>query len=298
MIQIFNQTNHKFNASILQLLQDFSTDDYCGVLGESTADTFSIADNKISVNSELVSNNALIIISGGNMLTIDVDDLSALEIKSNYYYYIDVDLTKLTNDNIITDESESLNLISKKITTSINNEITTYQEMNQTVWITKHTGFHIPLFYIDKDGNLQSLIVSKDKTTLEQWLSIKALADLWAQLHNTFVHQSGSTEENDTYGKLGNYNFNGDNIQHNDSAFISSDSSNRLHLDTYSNGGLYIEDKTVVSGTIPVTAGGTGATTTLQAKKNLGIYYGTANPNEIAPVESPNEGDLYFQILE
>lgn len=51
--------------------------------------------------------------------------------------------------------------------------------------------------------------------------------------------------------------------------------------------------KALIVAVLPITAGGTGATTAAAAKANLGIRYGTANPSDA--VGGNVDGNIYFK---
>lgn len=294
-MNIYNVTNHRLDAEKLRKINEFSTDLYGGVLCNSNVgNVFTYTNNAVTINEAALIDNELYILGGGCLITLIQSDLpTQLE---NKVYYLQV-ITDFSADNIVSDVSSNISIVATDYTPTETNNIAQYIEMGRA--IPTDDGFKIPLFRVN-GSDVISIVHAKDKSTLQDWLSANALTDLWTDLHATFVHQTGSTSTNPDYGKLGNFNINQDSILHNNTPFITATDTNRVKLNTnYQAGAAVIDSNHELSSvaTLPVTLGGTGATSKGQTMKhNLGIYWGTSSPE--AAVNNPAIGDLYFKILE
>lgn len=294
-------------------------------------------DGKVDLNPVLVGNDAIdvdgiSIINSGCIIKLGNDDFKITPEKNQIYYikystgyqdnqaniysdnfeegvFTHQGYTKYTtlyydiNGSAVTAEDETAEGVVSEITLQDGNTIK-YSGQSFTVQFAGDSflSYMIPLFIYD-GSRLISLIEARNKSSLEQWLSAKALDNLWDNLHKTFTHKAGSTDGND-YGKLGDFDFSGSNISHKGTVIVIVDGDNNIILPTYKQdkiNSLYIDtDGKIHIGNLPIVAGGTGADNKQDAKINLGMYYGTVDPgdyfanNNLTAVES----DLYFKLLD
>ncbi len=288
-IQIFNIKNHRPDGNALRQINDFSTNDFCGIVGSLSdgVPAFTKSGNSIQVNGALLTADEFHLIGGGCLLSINKSDVADKTANGTYA----VQVLFGNGDNFESDISTSVSIIS-------NANVSNYN--GRTLWISG--GFIIPLFSIS-GGTLTSLVVVKDGKSWEEFLTRSAIDTLKANLNSEYTHQVGSTGNN-KFGKVANYDFSADSIRHFTGTNVpteifTTDSSNRFTLPTYGSGALYVDNHNVNSGLLPVSKGGTGANNALKAKQNLGIYYGTELPSQHDfDGAIINQGDIYFRILE
>lgn len=295
-MKIYNVKNHTLNGEMFRKLNEFSTDLYGGVLGKTTeAPVFSYSSNKVVIKPSLLINGVLPILCGGSVVTLTADDFTYP--LTNHRYFLQV-LTNFDNDTI--DTSSTVSIIKENLSASIED----YIETNQSIAISG--GYKVPLFEYN-NGTLTSVVAVKDKSSLEEWLSTNAIEQLWDELHSTFTHQVGTTTDAEPgtpeyyYGKLGKYIFLEDGrILNSDTGevLITLDiTRNKLKFNQLSTGAVLSNSGQIFTGVVPIQYGGTDASNRGQAKTNLGIFYGTADPNTTAPTQTPEVGDIYYKIL-
>ena len=302
------------------------------------SDVFKLDSNgKVTINDSLkgtgsVTSTDLTFINGGTVLDVPFSDIQNINLISKHFYYIkykvnnSFDESNIYNDNF--DEAKIENIEYNNYTVTAydlnGSEVLTTDEscvgimsnvelsngitINYTGKNIKksldadHTFYYIiPLFLYD-GSKIVSLIEARNKSSFEQWLSAKSLDNLWKNLHATFTHQSGSTAEHPEYGKLGEFNIIDNTVSHNTTQIVKVEDG-KFILPTYKSdkdNALYTDKNgKVLNGNLPIEAGGTNASNKNDAKNNLGIYYGTSDPevycanNNITPIE----GDIYFKIL-
>lgn len=182
-----------------------------------------------------------------------------------------------------------------------------------TLWLNANT-FIIPL-YAKIDDDLVQTVIVKGLNDFRELLSLDAYSQLKAYCDGTFVWSSGGGElvtapDGTTHkkGDVGVLNISGDKISHQSGSFVQVDKliiSNLAYADNDEDTKLTINP----SGQIgisnnyiqPVEHGGTGSSNKLNAKRNLGIYYGTNNkysPKDYNPISNPSEGDIFLWIIE
>lgn len=288
-IQIFNIKNHRTDGDALRHINEFSTNDFCGIFGSLPvgASAFIKNGNSIGVNNALLTADEFYLIGGGCLLSINKSDVANKTANGTYA----VRVLFSNEDNFESDSSTSVSIIS-------NANVSNYD--GKTLWISG--GFIIPLFSIS-GGTCTSLAVVKNGKSWEEFLTQSAIDNLKANLNSEYTHQVGSTGNN-KFGKVANYDFSADSIRHftgtnTPTEILTTNSSNKFTLPTYDSGALYVENHNVNSGLLPITAGGTGADSTLMAKQNLGIYYGADLPSQHDfGGATINQGDIYFRMLE
>lgn len=302
------------------------------------SDVFKIDSNgKVIINDSLkgtdsVNSTDLTFINGGTVIDVPFDDIQQLNLVKNHFYFIkykvncSFDESNTYNDNF--DEAilehteytsytvtaydihgketstmdESCVGVMSNVTLSDGTNINYVGKSIKTSIDSTHTLYYIiPLFLYD-GSKLVSLVEARNKSSFEQWLSAKSLDNLWENLHATFTHQSGSTTEHPEYGKLGEFNFIDNTVSHTATQVVKVEDG-KFTLPTYKSdkdNALYTDKNgKVLNGNLPIEAGGTNASNKNDAKNNLGIYYGTPDPeiycanNNITPIE----GDIYFKIL-
>lgn len=294
-MNIYNVVNHRLNSEKLRKLNEFATDLYGGVVGSSSVNNvFTYSGGAVSINADALISGELYVLCGGCLVTLTNADMpTPIE---NKIYYLQV-LTDFSDDSIVSDESESVSIVSD----TNSSFITTYASTGQSIIISG--GFKVPLFMFD-GSTFTSVVKIKDKSSTQDWLSQSAVADLWNDLYNVFVCQEGSTTEHPSGGDIGNFNITGGTVLLDNKDFIFGGPHNEIGVNpVYAQGPVFVQD---VSGyniltsepTLSVIRGGTNASNRQQAKLNLGIYYGTADPGTDYPVSNPMVGDLYFKILE
>ena len=335
-IKIFNTKNHRLDSNNLNVLNIFNSDNYCGVviLNQSdksmTSKVFSIIDNKVSDNNELLNNGNLKFINSGSVIELPTSELPTVDnlVTQNFYFIKYKVKDEVSYSNIYTDDLDDASLeclpyqsyeliyydihggtiqwsnedcvgVMSNITLSNGTTINYFGKSIQTN-IDGIDYYIIPLF-LYTGTEIVSLIEAQNKSSFEQWLSAKSLENLWANFHSTFTHQSGSTTEHPEYGKVANFNFYSDKIKHNGTEIFEVDSNNKFKLPTYKTdlpvNIPYIDDEGNLEtlDVLGIENGGTNASTKQNAKRNLGIYYGTSEPSET--VTLPEVGDIYFKIL-
>lgn len=174
---------------------------------------------------------------------------------------------------------------------------TIYLDSIESFGVSK--GYIIPLLGKCNDKVI-NLLGYKTGYELEEFLTERAIEKLTSDLDKRYTHQKGSTQEYPNGGKVGNFNFEGSKISHNDSAFITVNEDNSLNLDEYGNGALYVSGRSVESGLLPVAMGGTGATRKATARYNLGIYSGSEDPDDYFKKHQSLDvynRDIYFKII-
>lgn len=290
-IQIFNIKNHRPDGNALRQINDFSTNDFCGIVGTlpTGEDAFAKNENSIVVNSRLLNaTNDFYLIGGGCLLSVNKSDIADKTADGTYGLQVTFNNTR---DNFTTDTSSSVIIIS-------NVSATNYT--GRTVWIPG--GFMIPLFSVSS-GVVTTIAIVKDGKSWEEFITQDALNQFRIELSGEYTHQIGSTGNN-RFGKVANYDFSGDSVRHivdtnTPTEILAVNSNNEFALPTYDSGALYVEGHSVKSGPLPISGGGTGSTDALTAKQNLGIYYGNDLPSQHdfggAVI---NQGDIYFRILE
>lgn len=181
------------------------------------------------------------------------------------------------------------------------------------------SGYLIPVAVIDSQGNYVRLMDCLSKNSFEEFLTQAAVNKLKSTLDDTYVHRSGSTDENPDYGRIGELKINGYSIKSNsellptsrinidpDIVFFNGLVRSRMRYDTqyriqqpYWGAGerglpltLNKQGSVWPVRYLNITQGGTGAGDKLAAKRNLGIRYGISNPS------GGSEGDIYFKIIE
>ena len=299
-MNIYNVVNHRLNGEKLRKLNEFATDLYGGVLGSSSvSNVFTYSGGRVSIKTDALISGELYVLCGGCLVTLtDADIPTSIESK---IYYLQV-LTDFSDDSIVSDSSTDVSIVSDTNTSSV----TTYASTGQSIII--EGGFKVPLFMLD-GSTFTSVVKIKDKSSTQDWLSQSAVADLWNDLYNVFVCQEGKTNEHPTGGNVANFRFSGNDIEHtfdgiNFSDFIITAPGNRIQCGSslYSQGPLVMDDLKIINSvsTLPIGMGGTGATTSAEAKQKLGIYYGNQDPAVYCTTAgiSPKRGDLYFKILE
>lgn len=316
-ISIYNVTNHGLRAEQLRKLNDFSTDDYCGVIGKSTSPAFS-GTGSVTVNTDIVSDGCVWLLGGGCLVSVTKKEIEDLVLQASKYYYISVTLPTFDVDNPSADTSAYAELV-----VGIGSDAYT----GVTVW-ESDIKFRIPLFSTDANDAVSSIVYIKSKSQLEEWLSTRAYMALWDTLHSTFTHQSGSSGSvvkdssgnitsvsSDKRGKVADVDFlsilNSETNEYDTvvckwtggvlQAYYTLTSGGQIQSHYFDNGAMivspgitgYREILTVPA--LPVSYGGTGGTSKSTARSGLGIYYGTSDPE--SAVANPETGDIYFKIL-
>ena len=300
------------------------------------SDVFKLDSNgKVTINDSLkgtgsVTSTDLTFINGGTVLDVPFSDIQNINLIQNHFYYIKYEIgysfdeSNIYNDNFekaIIENTEyknytvtaydihgtqtlpdNDNCVGVMSNITLNDDIIiNYVGKSIKLYTESKYYYIIPLFLYD-GSNIISLIEARNKSSFEQWLSAKSLDNLWETLHKTFTHQSGSTAEHPEYGKLGEFNIIDNTVSHNTAQIVKVEDG-KFILPTYKSdkdNALYTDKNgKVLNGNLPIEAGGTNASNKNDAKNNLGIYYGTSDPetyctnNNIAPTE----GDIYFKIL-
>ena len=295
-IKIFNVKNHRVDGDALRLLNDFSTNDFCGIIGtlpEGVTSAFTKSGSSISINSSLLSGTTFYLMGGGCLLTAEVSDISSRTGNGTYA----VEVTLSNTDNFTKDTSTSVKIIS-------NASVSGYT--GRTIWTSGNTKFIIPLFSVSS-GNVTSLAVVRSGKAWQDFLTQSAIDELLGELGNIYTHQSGSSGENNFHGKIGNYNIWNDSIYHltspnNTSTKVLQTTSSgtfTLPQSAYTSGAAYLSNHALQAGTLPVNCGGTGGTTKTAAKNSLGIFYGKELPaDHDFSGATVSQGDVYFMILD
>lgn len=310
------------SASKLAQLNRFSTGDFCGILASShVSEVFTKVDNKIQISPAAIdgdtTSNVLTLLTGGMLLSVSIEDIATQELLNNSFYCITYG-TDFESDNIYSNElsavvqkytpaSYTVNTFGEddypKFTITFNGNTINY--FGKTV-ILNNT-YIIPLFFIDSTGNVISLLRAESIESLRDNISALAIDDLIAELDSKYTHQSGSISGNTDFGKVGNFWFNSNTIRHgtHGTNIVTVDpSTHKFKLSKYtgeSEGALYVDSTgNMLRGQLPVSAGGTGASSPTEAKTNLGIYFDYLPVEEFAINHEGefNVGDLYFRLHE
>lgn len=305
----YNIKNHKLSANELSQLNRFSTDDYCGVLSDGLEpNVFSGTRNNIIISSKV--GNPISIVSDGIIFNLQKNDLSnvlkTLDANTRFCYLIVNGVYSNTQDNIYSDNINTQIVFDSTVPTIENEDIVvfkvnnvTYKYKHQTI-LTKEGNLIIPLFYIDDNGNIKSILIGQDKSSLEAWLNAKDLEKLWEQLHATFTHRAGSKDVAG-YGELGNFDVKEDTIRHTNGSELKDTITvkdkdvilNQYKADNLD--ALYVDkDGKILHSELPIEAGGTNARNRQDAKINLGITYGRELPTDL---NNYKVGDIFFKIL-
>lgn len=179
-----------------------------------------------------------------------------------------------------------------------------------TLWLNTST-FIVPL-YAKIDNDLVQTVIVKGLNDFRELLSLDAYSQLKAYCDGTFVWSSGGGElvtapDGATHkkGDIGNLNISGSKISHQNGSSVEVDKiliSNLASVDNDINTKLTIDQFGQISISnnyiLPVTYGGTGSSDRTEAKRNLGIYYGTYSPKDHNPISNPSEGDVFLWIIE
>ena len=236
---------------------------------------------------------------------------------SGYYVYKYNESTEPTviTDGYIVSTDTSVNpstdyyykIEASKIKFTIPGETTnTYNYIGNTLWLNENT-FIIPL-YANIGGELVQAVVLRDLSDLEGLLSLSAYADLKKYLEENFVWSIGGQEPigNHKKGDIGYLNITNDLISNTNNS--STVKISKLAIEDLIDTSNDNDTKLLVGvdGTIsakrdyiqPISHGGTGASDRGEAKRLLGIYYGTKSPTSSFPISNPQTRDIYFKIIE
>ena len=204
-----------------------------------------------------------------------------------YYYKLESSTYRITNPNIT------------GLTTS-----TVWEYYGNTLWIKEGDSFFIPFVCKDDSNNISSMVFNRDGKSYESFLCLRTYYQLLRGFNDTFVWRKGGK----TLGDIGNLNITGNIISNKEGGRVIID---KLSLSNLNSGNLSrlltlsADDQIEVTTNyiMPIGGGGTGANNTQTAKNNLGFYYGTSDPNVVAPRKQdgssiiPIPGDVYFQII-
>ena len=232
---------------------------------------------------------------------------------SGYYVYNNNSYTVSTDTSVNPSTDYYYKIEASKIKFTISGENTnTYNYIGNTLWLNENT-FIIPL-YANIGGELVQAVVIRDLSDLEGLLSLSAYADLKKYLEENFVWSIGGQEPigNHKKGDIGYLNITNNIISRND-ASNGVVRISRLAIDKLKNGNtpeevndthtkLCINNDGIISVKRdyiqPISHGGTGATERGEAKRKLGIFYGTKSPTSSFPISNPQIRDIYFKIIE
>lgn len=305
----YNIKNHRLSANELSQLNRFSTDDYCGVLSDGLEpNIFSGTKDNIIISDK--AGNPISIVSDGIIFNIKKDYLGTilktLDADTRFCYLMVNGVYSNTQDNIYSDNINTQIVFDSTVPTFENEDIVvfkidnvTYKYKHQTI-ISGEENLIIPLFYIDDSGNIKSILIGQDKSSLEAWLNAKDLEKLWEQLHATFTHRAGSKDVVG-YGELGNFDVKEDTIRHTNGSELKDTITvkdkdvilNQYKADNLD--ALYVDkDGKILHSELPIEAGGTNARNRQDAKINLGITYGRELPTDL---NNYKVGDIFFKIL-
>ena len=186
----------------------------------------------------------------------------------------------------------------------------TYKYFGTTLWINNNT-FIIPL-YANNNGKIVKCVIVKNKSDFEKLLSLSSYYDLKKYIENNFAWSTAGSEKvgnhlKGTIGKLlvsDDTIYNGSTINSVAPVKVQNLTINQLKVTDKNidkllvdnNGKLYVEKNY----TVPVSHGGTSSSNRADAKSNLGIYYGTKDPDDSDAVrkKGKTKGDIYFKIIQ
>ena len=317
-IEIFNVTNHRLSGEMLKQINEFSTDRYGGVIGSNFVSTTVIVTatsggtTKINFNT---TDSTVSLIGGGCIIRMDKTIASVSSLPASTLWYLEVPLT-FSDDNITSDTATGALVKSTSATVTEDiGEFTismsggTYTYKGQTIYTDSNRKFMIPLCYTTTPSEgIKSIVYLRDKSSLEDWLSGKAVQDLRNEFDSRYVHQDGSTGHN-LWGRVGSYDVRDFDIYRvnyttatDDKLFSITPKSDgyTFTLPTFSEGAMYVDAQhNLNADVIPITMGGTGGADKISARQGLGIFSGSEEPSKHdfhgAVI---NAGDLYFRILE
>ena len=227
---------------------------------------------------------------------------------SGYYVYNNNSYTVSGDTSVNPSTDYYYKIEASKIKFTISGENTnTYNYIGNTLWLNDNT-FIIPL-YANIGGNLVRAVVIRDLSDLEGLLSLSAYADLKKYLRENFVWSIGGKERIGSHrkGDIGLLNITNNIVSRNDSdtgvvriSRLAIDNLKDDNNDTHTK--LCISDTGIISVKRdyiqPISHGGTSATERGEAKRQLGIFYGTKSPTSSFPISSPKIRDIYFKIIE
>lgn len=325
-LQAFNLIHQKLDSEKLIKILRFGTNDYSGAFGDVNP-IFNIETNNptIPANTLIIPKNTNLLV-GGQLITFDSESVNTYNDSNNTLLVLAIDLEDEKNyTNITTNKIHNTDTISnwgigylQGSSLDLNDETGNYKIIYgnksiddyhyQTIYwddiilnpSSVSKGYIVPL--MGKYNNeVVQLLGYKTGYELREFLTEKAIEKLASDLDKRYTHQDGTTQEYPNGGKVGNFNFEGSKISHNDSPFITVN-KDKLNLDTYSNGALYVSGSSVSSGLLQVDMGGTGADTKFVARANLGIFRGTSSPEYYFDHHSWHkgnlqQGDIYFKII-
>ena len=314
-IKAYNVSNHRLNGGKTQKMNEFLSGDYGGIIGSDGSNpSFYNYGGQVSVNSNLIGDDgAVSFILGGIFVSILSTEFTKIVVEADKIYFLDIIDNGFLQDNAATDVCKDASI--KELTyTSYTNMINTYKTTSCTIHYNSSYDnkmhLRVPLFGTLDDG-FESIVKAMDKSSYLDNLSQHSYDELKDWANGRFTHQSGSSSSYPDYGKIGYYRINNNTVYHtNDNGVtyepvIYTNSYHNLKLQQLADktGFLYIKEGLIapsyVVSTVAVDQGGTGATDRKVAKKNLGFYYGTADPNSggTGVPSNPVEGDVYFRIL-
>lgn len=343
-LKLYNTPRQRLNGLELMMMNKFNTYDFAGFYKDINGSIINIdADDMSWTWTEGVLPSRLI--GGGCMLEYSEDDTSYKFEGNNNLCVFKVNLD--SDKNISTETLGAPNGItfiscSKIERVAYNNEFQEesgdsyldaetkeadaymytftidgedYKYWCNSIWLNDHT-FLIPICCLLDDSIIQ-LVTSKNKASLEDFLSRELYNKLIDYVNSTFVwHEAGSdTAGGVEKGKVGNLLISDSQIKG-----YTPDTSEESPTDIVDIASAHIymsgiaehddsqgqERKVLVLDdnevhkieTLDVANGGTGGTTKAEARNGIGIYYGTAAPNDLGapPIDNPQEGDIYFYI--
>ena len=251
-------------------------------------------------------------------LFITVENPFGNPAQKQYYEYINSEYV-LSEDTEVDEEKVYYYKIADSVFSITGAEFDTstkvsFEYFGNTVWINKPEGrFFIPFCGKIADGEYVSMIFNRDKAGYESFLSARTYYNLLMELGNKFVFRSGGEKLGDigklnvTDNKITNTNLDSnypgviidtprfDNVP---TATIDR-GIDRLLMINDDTGNIY---KTSTNYVVPIKHGGTNAVEKHLARKNLGFYVGTEDPNEsgLKPLNTKSTEDInaiYFKIL-
>ena len=293
-ISIFNVQNHRLDGNMLRKLHEFAVSDFCGLFATPVDPAFN-GTGTVTINGQLP--DPLIFLGWGCLLTVPKSDITGITLDADKIYVLRVSVD-FSNDNFTTDVTSHAEVVSFTPTAAQTEQYTNYG--GKTILVSGSV-FDIPLFSTDSTKKVTSLTIVKDGKSWEEFLTADALQHWMDDADNKYTFKSGSTSSGLGNGKIGNFDFSGNNLRHQGDEFatiFTATQGNKFQFPTYTSGALSVNSASdVVSGTLPVTFGGTGGTTKDTARQGLGIFYGTELPSEHSFGTTVNIGDVYFRIL-